>query len=162
MQSYLAAVTHNMGRGRLRITQHWLGPVWSVIGVGSAVANAMNPIELAVCVGHVTDLTHPVVGDFTRQVDQFAKSIRRRGFLGVKGGSTAVAALVSERVHPGALQAVINKPMSFGAVVVPAVVDLGQRQLHIAANTPMVGAAMWGGVREQARNYLPDPRAVSG
>ncbi|MFE7796171.1 hypothetical protein [Nocardia sp. NPDC057440] len=52
--------------------------------------------------------------------------------------------------------------MTFGSIVVPAVVDLGARQLHIAANTPFLGLAMWGSARAQARNYLPEPRLVLG
>ncbi|MGI5220710.1 hypothetical protein [Nocardia sp. CA-290969] len=156
------AVTHHMGMGRLQITQNWVGPVWSLVGIGQVIASALNPIELAICVGQIEEVTPAAVADFTRSVDQFSKSLRRAGFIGVKGGSTAVAALVSERVHPAALPAVRNKPMSFGSVVVPAVVDLGQRQLHIATNTPMIGMAVWGGVRDQARTYLPEPRAVFG
>lgn len=80
----------------------------------------------------------------------------------MKGGAFGVAALVAPRVHPAALQAVTNRPMSFGSVIVPAVVDLGTRQLHVASNTPFVGMATWGAVRSQARIYLPEPRAVLG
>ncbi|WP_194817463.1 hypothetical protein [Nocardia sp. XZ_19_385] len=43
-----------------------------------------------------------------------------------------------------------------------AVVDLGQRQLHVAANTPFIGMAIWGSVRSKARDFLPEPRQLPG
>lgn len=74
----------------------------------------------------------------------------------------AVAALVSERLHPAAVQASTNRPLSFGSVVVPAVVDLGTRQLHIAADAPVLGLVMWNSVRSRSRTDLPEPRLVLG
>jgi hypothetical protein len=151
-----------MAGGQMQISQNWIGPLWSLIGVTSAVKTSFNPIELTVCVATVAEISPAAVADFPRRVDDFARSLRKRSMFGVKGGTMAVAALVSERVQPGAAQALTNKPMSYGSIVVPAVVDLGGRQLHIAANTPVLGLAMWGSVRSQARNYLPEPRLVLG
>lgn len=108
----------------------------------------------------MAEVTPAAIDDFPRRVDDFAKSLRKRSAFGVKGGAMAVAALVSERVHPTAVQALTNRALSYGSIVVPAVVDLGTRQLHIAANTPVLGLVMWNNVRSQARN-LP-PRTPSG
>lgn len=161
-RAYLDAVAQHMGGGGLRISQAWIGPVHTLLGIGAVIESSLNPVELAICVGQAGEVSPATVAGFTRQVDEFARSLRRPGVLGVKGGACAVAALVSERVQPVAYAAVTNKAMSFGAVVVPAVVDLGQRQLIIAANTPMMGWAMWGTVRSRARAFLPEPRAVLG
>ncbi|WP_328409469.1 hypothetical protein [Nocardia sp. NBC_00403] len=162
MQAYLAAVAHHMAGGRMQISQNWIGQVWSLIGIASAVETPVNPMTLTICVATVAEVSPAALADFPRQVDGFARSLRRQSVFGVKGGTMAVAALVSERVHPGVLKKLTNKPMSFGSIVVPAVVDLGAGQLHIAANTPFFGMAMWGAVRAQARNYLPEPRLVLG
>ncbi|WP_431964267.1 hypothetical protein [Nocardia sp. bgisy134] len=162
VKAYLAAVTHHMTVGRMQIAQHMVGPLMSLVGVTAVIATALNPIDLVLCVATLEEISPAAVDDFPRQVDGFAKNQRRRSVFGVKGGAMGVAALVSERVHPAAVQALRNRPMSFGSVVTPAVVDLGNRQLHIAANTPAVGLAMWHSVRSQARAYLPEPRLVLG
>ncbi|MFE3544602.1 hypothetical protein ACFXK0_16710 [Nocardia sp. NPDC059177] len=162
VQAYRAAVAHHLGMGGLQISQNWVGPVWTTIGVGAVVKTALNPIELAVCVGYAGEITPATVAGFTRQVDEFARSMRRPSAFGVKGGACAVAALISERVHPASIPAVTNKPTSFGTIVVPAVVDLTARHLIIAQNTPMIGLAMWSTVKGKARMYLPEPRAVLG
>ncbi len=162
VQAYRAAVAQHMAMGGLQVSQNWLGPVWSTIGIGAVIKSSLNPIELAVCVGYAGEISPATVAGFTRQVDEFARSIRRPSAFAVKGGACAVAALISERVHPAAIPAVTNKPMSFGTVVVPAVIDLTARHLLIAQNTPMIGMAMWGSVKGKARLYLPEPRAVLG
>ncbi|MEV6391745.1 hypothetical protein [Nocardia xishanensis] len=162
VKAYLAAVTHHMTLGRMQIAQHMVGPLMSMVGVTAVIATALNPIDLVLCVATLEEISPAAVDDFPRQVDGFAKNQRRRSVFGVKGGAMGVAALVSERVHPAAVQALRNRPMSFGSVVTPAVVDLGNRQLHIASNTPAIGLAMWHGVRSQARSYLPEPRLVLG
>ncbi|MGV9820366.1 hypothetical protein [Nocardia xishanensis] len=162
VKAYLAAVTHHMTVGRMQIAQHMVGPLMSMVGVTAVIATALNPIDLVLCVATLEEISPAAVDDFPRQVDGFAKNQRRRSVFGVKGGAMGVAALVSERVHPAAVQALRNRPMSFGSVVTPAVVDLGNRQLHIASNTPAIGLAMWHAVRSQARSYLPEPRLVLG
>ncbi len=151
-----------MAMGGLQVSRNWVGPVFTTIGIGAVIKSALNPIELAVCVGYVGEISPATVAGFTRQVDEFARAIRRPSAFAVKGGACAVAALVSERVHPAAFGAVTNKPMSFGTVVVPAVVDLSGRQRVIAQNTPMIGLALWSTVRNKAAGYLPDPRVVLG
>lgn len=162
MQAYLAAVAHHMSMGGLQVSRNWVGPVFTTIGIGAVIKSALNPIELAVCVGHAGEISPATVAGFTRQVDEFARSLRRQSAFVVKGGACAVAALVSERVHPQSFGVVTNKAMSYGTVVVPAVVDLTGRQLLIAQNTPMLGLAMWGTVRDKARMFVPDPRSVLG
>ncbi|MEV0033696.1 hypothetical protein [Nocardia sp. NPDC050793] len=162
VKAYLAAVTHHMTVGRMQIAQHTIGPLMSLVGVTAVIATALNPIDLVLCVATLEEISPAAVDDFPRQVNGFAKNQRRRSVFGMKGGAMGVAALVSERVHPGAVQALRNRPMSFGSVVTPAVVDLGNRQLHIASNTPAIGLAMWHGVRSQVRSYLPEPRLVLG
>ncbi|TQM28645.1 hypothetical protein [Nocardia bhagyanarayanae] len=162
VRAYLTAVTHHMTRGRMQIAQHMVGPLMSLVGVNAVIATALNPIDFVLCVATLEEISPAAVDDFPRHVDGFAKNQRRRSFLGVKGGAMGVAALVSERVHPAAVQALRNRPMSWGSVVTPAIVDLGNRRLHIASNTPAVGLAMWHGVRSQARAYLPEPRQVLG
>ncbi|WP_280503604.1 hypothetical protein [Nocardia farcinica] len=161
-QRYLAAVTHQHALGRLHIGRQWIGPVLGLTGVGQAVATALNPIELAVCVADVAEVTPQAAADFPHRVDEFARSLRRRSAFVVKGGVFGVAALVSHRVHPAAIQGLRNRPMSYGSVIVPVLVDLGQRRVHIPANTPVMGFAVWGSVRKQAEYYLPDPRWVLG
>ncbi|MFE1592254.1 hypothetical protein [Nocardia sp. NPDC058705] len=162
VQAYLAAVTHHMTMGGLQVSRNWVGPVLSLIGVGAVIKSALNPIELAVCVGHAGEISPATVAGFTRQVDEFARSIRRPSAFAVKGGACAVAALISDRVHPASFGAVTNKAMSYGTVVVPAVIDLTNRQIMIAQNTPVMGFALWSTVRGKAGMYLPDPRAVLG
>ncbi|MFD6453090.1 hypothetical protein ACFWF3_20120 [Nocardia sp. NPDC060220] len=162
VQAYLAAVAHHMTMGGLQVSRNWVGPVLSLIGVGAVIKSSLNPIELAVCVGHAGEISPATVAGFTRQVDEFARSIRRPSAFAVKGGACAVAALISDRVHPASFGAVTNKAMSFGTVVVPAVIDLSNRQMMIAQNTPVMGFAMWSTVRGKAGMYLPDPRAVLG
>ncbi|MFD4458001.1 hypothetical protein [Nocardia sp. NPDC058480] len=162
VQAYLAAVAHHMNMGGLQVSRNWVGPVLSLIGVGAVIKSSLNPIELAVCVGHAGEISPATVAGFTRQVDEFARSIRRPSAFAVKGGACAIAALISDRVHPASFGAVTNKAMSFGTVVVPAVIDLGNRQMMIAQNTPVMGFAMWSTVRGKAGMYLPDPRAVLG
>ncbi|MET8775594.1 hypothetical protein ABZV58_11280 [Nocardia sp. NPDC004654] len=162
VQAYLTAVTHHMTRGRMQIAQHMVGPLMSLVGVNAVIATALNPIDFVLCVATLEEISPAAVDDFPRHVDGFAKNQRRRSFIGVKGGAMGVAALVSERVHPAAVQALRNRPMSWGSVVTPVLVDLGNRQLHIASNTPAVGLALWHGVRSQARAYLPEPRQVLG
>ncbi len=151
-----------MTRGRMQINQHMVGPLMSLVGVTAVIATALNPIDLVLCVATLEEISPAAIDDFRRQVNSLAKNQRRRSVFGMKGGAMGVAALVSERVHPAAVQALRNRPMSFGSVVSPAIVDLGNRQLHIASNTPAVGLAMWHGVRSQARVYLPEPRLVLG
>lgn len=162
VQAYLAAVAHHMNMGGLQVSRNWVGPVLSLIGVGAVIKSALNPIELAVCVGLAGEISPATVAGFTRQVDEFARSIRRPSAFAVKGGACAVAALISDRVHPASFGAVTNKALSYGTVVVPAVIDLSNRQMVIAQNTPMMGFALWGTVRGKAGMYLPDPRAVLG
>ncbi|MFC6012377.1 hypothetical protein [Nocardia lasii] len=162
VQAYLAAVAQHMSMGGLQVSRNWLGPVLSLIGVGAVIKSALNPIELAVCVGHAGEISPATVAGFTRQVDEFARSIRRPSAFVVKGGACAVAALLSDRVHPASFAAVTNKAMSYGTVVVPAVIDLTNRRILIAQNTPMLGLALWSTVRGKAATYLPDPRAVLG
>ncbi|TCJ95179.1 hypothetical protein [Nocardia alba] len=162
MQAYLAAVAHQMAMGGLQVSRNWIGPVLSLIGVGAVIKSSLNPIELAVCVGHAGEISPATVAGFTRQVDEFARSIRRPSAFAVKGGACAVAALISDRVHPASFGAVTNRAMSYGTVVVPAVIDLGNRQMMIAQNTPVLGFALWSTVRGKAGMYLPDPRAVLG
>lgn len=162
VQAYLAAVAHHMNMGGLQVSRNWVGPVLSLIGVGAVIKSSLNPIELAVCVGHAGEISPATVAGFTRQVDEFARSIRRPSAFAVKGGACAIAALISDRVHPASFGAVTNKAMSFGTVVVPAVIDLANRQMMIAQNTPVMGFAMWSTVRGKAGMYLPDPRAVLG
>ncbi|SLH48330.1 Uncharacterised protein [Mycobacteroides abscessus subsp. abscessus] len=162
VERYLAAVAHQMAMGRLQVGRNWIGPVWSLLGVGMAVATELNPIELAVCAAGVAEITPAAVTDFPCRVDEFAQSLRRRSAFVVKGGAFGVAALVSHRVHPEALRALKNRSLSYGSVIVPAVVDLAARRLHIPDNTPLIGFAVWGSVRSQARTYLPEPRLVLG
>ncbi|MEV0293346.1 hypothetical protein [Nocardia sp. NPDC050710] len=162
MQRYLAAVTHHMTMGRLRIAQSPIGPLPCLTGVGSIVAASEFPIELAVCVATLDEVSPAAVRDFRRQVNEFARSLRGRSEFAERVGAGAVAALVSERVDPAALRAMKNKLMSYGSLVVPAVVDLGNRQLHIASNAPVIGRVVWNEIRSQARDYLPEPRLVLG
>lgn len=159
---YLDAVGHRMAAGRLRVSRGPIGPVNALIGVGMAVQSSLNPIELAVCVADLAEVTPDAVTDFPVRVNEFALALRRRSAMVVKGGAFGVAALVSHRVQPAAVAAVKNRSLGYGSVVVPAVVDLGQRRLHIASNTPIVGFAVWGTVRDYARTHLPDPRLVLG
>ncbi|WP_280496224.1 hypothetical protein, partial [Nocardia farcinica] len=57
---------------------NWIGPVWSLLGVGMAVATELNPIELAVCAAGVAEITPAAVTDFPC-----------RGAAAVGGGDSA-------------------------------------------------------------------------
>lgn len=68
VQAYLAAVAHHMTMGGLQVSRNWIGPVLSLIGIGAVIKSSLNPIELAVCVGHAGEISPATVAGFTRQV----------------------------------------------------------------------------------------------
>lgn len=91
MQAYLAAVAHHMTMGGLQVSRNWIGPVLSLIGIGAVIKSSLNPIELAVCVGHAGEISPATVAGFTRQVVEFARSIRRPSAFAVRKVARALS-----------------------------------------------------------------------
>lgn len=154
---YMAAVTTNMVDGELQISQDRFGSLWGVVGRGSYIIGDLDISgHQMICVATLDEVTPRAVDDFRRHVDAFARSLRKE----LRSGVFGIAALVTPHMHPAARKVVRNRFTSFGSLIVPAVADLGTRQLHIAANKPIAGRAVWGPIRDQARRYLPEPGAV--
>lgn len=160
VQAYIDAVAHRLMADRIQVQQTWIGPVPGLVGVitTNPLISFGSPVEFVLGVAALSEVTPMAVADFPRQVDQFARSQRSLGGL---GGAMSVAALVSERVDPAAVQR-LSASSQWGSGNIPAVADLGTRQLHIASNTPVFGFAMFGKLRTQANRYLPQPREILG
>ncbi|MFE3446357.1 hypothetical protein ACFXNW_25295 [Nocardia sp. NPDC059180] len=159
-QAYIGAVAQRLMADQLRIQHAWVGPVQTMIGIITInpLASFGSPVEFVLGVAEVPEVSPMAMDNFPRQLDQFARSQRS---LGALGGAMSVAALVSERVHPAALSRLTTRAQ-WGSGVLPAIADLGTRQLHMATDSPIFGYAMWGKLRKQANRYLPHPAQVLG
>ncbi|MFC9895975.1 hypothetical protein ACFVMC_19990 [Nocardia sp. NPDC127579] len=161
VRQYLSATAERMAQGRLEIQSQQDGAPGTLVGERTVKVSEF-PVQLSVCVATFEEITLTSVREYRRAIDSYGQVLRRRRPVRSRRGTCAVAALVSERVDPAVFSAVKNKPTSYGVVIVPAVVDLGARRLHIPGNNPIFGIAMWRGVRQQAHDFLPEPREVLG
>ncbi|MFI9506464.1 hypothetical protein [Nocardia sp. NPDC052566] len=155
VKAYIDGVAQRLRADEVRAGQLWIDPLWA-FGGAVRLGTRGSTRELLLAVAAVERVTLAAAEDFPRRVREFA----RRAVAGTgRGGALSVAVLVSERVHPEAPSRV-TATARWGAGVLPVVVDLGARQLTVAANTPVSGFRTFGQLRRQAWHYLPDPHRI--
>jgi hypothetical protein len=156
---YLATVRERMVADGCQVSDEAIGPVQAMVGYRSNI-RALSKVHLFTVVASIPEVDEAAIGDFARQVSDYAKA--RKGQLrGAQSGVMALAALVAPKVDSAAKQ-LAAKPFrlglgGFAAMVQPAVVDLTEGRVHTFRGRRVWGAALAGYLRDKSARYLPDP-----
>jgi hypothetical protein len=158
-EDYLATVRERLLEDGCEVADETIGSLRAMVGYRSNL-KALSKMHLFTAVASVPQVDEATMGDFARQVSDYAK--RRKGQArGAQSGVMALAALVAPTVD-GAAKRLAGRPFrlgmgGFAAMVQPAAVDLTEGRVHTFRGRRLWGAALAGYLRDKSARYLPDP-----
>lgn len=170
LQRYLDSLTHQLTAGGLNVGRQQVGPLMSIVATGLPECE-MALTDICVCVAPVDMVSPGMVTGYTRDVMLHLQSLNSGGFershmggtpLGPNMSSGAIAVLVTHRVDPAAIGFLQTHLGSKNRIVLPVIVDLGFRAVHIAQNQFVRAMALGKEIPLRAKGYIPHPVAVFG
>ncbi|GAA3737425.1 tRNA(Arg) A34 adenosine deaminase TadA [Spinactinospora alkalitolerans] len=154
---YTGVVRQRLYETRARVMEHQqVGPGQALVGLRSDNV-ALTPMTLCVAVTQIEHATLPMIRDFCRHADAYAKRLAGGGVGWVSGACTIAAVVCARSDHDAQVFAGQQTQVGWGTTLRPVLVDLSTGNVNTWLGTQFVGALAMGFVRDNVRRYFPLP-----